>query len=66
MPRWRNSFQKKEQEEVMAKDIIKTDLNNMPESEFKTTIIRIQAGLEKNIEKTKEFLTTEVKDLKIS
>ena len=48
MPRWRNSSPKKEQEEVMAKYLIKTDISYMPETEFKTTIIRMLAGLEKN------------------
>ena len=53
MPRWRNLSQKKEQEKVMARDLIKTDMSNMPESKFKTTIIYIQAGLEKGIEDTR-------------
>jgi len=66
MPRWRNSSQKKEQEKVTARDLIETDLNKMPEPEFKTTIIRILAGLDKSIEHTRESLTTEIKDLKTS
>ena len=37
----------------------------MPEPEFKTAII-IVAGLEKSIENTRETLTTEIKNLKIS
>ena len=36
----------------------------MPDPEFKTTIIRILAGLEKSIEDTRETLTTEINDLK--
>ena len=47
MPRWRNSSQKKEQEKVTARDLIKRDTSNMPDPEFKTTIKRILAGLEK-------------------
>jgi len=31
----------------MARDLINTDINNMSELEFKTTIIRILAGLAK-------------------
>ena len=50
MTRWRNSPQKKEQEEVMARDLIKTDISNMPEPEFKTTIKRILVRLEESIE----------------
>ena len=45
--RQRNSSQKKEQEKVMARDLIKTYISNMPEPEFKTTIIRILCGFEK-------------------
>ena len=37
----------------------------MPDLNFKTTTIRIQAGLEKSTD-TKEFLTMEIKDLKTS
>ena len=65
MPRWRSSPQKKEQEKVMATDLIKTDKSNMPDPEFKATIIRIQTGLEKSIENIRVSLTTEIKDLKI-
>ena len=61
MPRQRNSSQKKEQEEVTARNLIKTDISNIPESEFKTTLIRILAGLEKSIEDTMESLTAEIK-----
>lgn len=61
MRRWRNSFQKKEQEKVTARNLIETDLSKMPEPEFKTTIVRILAGLDKSINNTRESLTTEIK-----
>ena len=51
MPRWRNSSQKKGQK-VTTRYLIKTDISNMPELEFKTTI--------------REPLTTEIKDLNTS
>ena len=47
MPRQRYSSQKKEQEKVMSRDLIKIDISNMPDSEFKAIIIRILTGLEK-------------------
>lgn len=50
MPRGKNSSQKKEQEKVTSRNLIKTDISNMPDPEFKTTIIRKLAGLEKSIE----------------
>ena len=45
MIRERNSLQKKEREEVTVSDLINTDINKMPKQEFKTTVIRILAGL---------------------
>ena len=56
MPKQRNSSQKKGQEKV--KDLIETDISNMPDPEFKTIIIRILAGLEKSIEDNRASLTT--------
>ena len=66
MPRWRNSYQKKEQEKVMARDLIKAVISNMLDPEFKATIIRTLAGLEKSIEDNKESLTAGMNDLKTS
>ena len=34
MARWRNSPQKKEQEKMMARDLINTDISKMSEQEF--------------------------------
>ena len=66
MPKWRDSSQKKEQERVMAREQFRTDINNMPDPEFKTTIIRILAGLEKSIEDIRESLTAKIEELKTS
>ena len=61
MSRWRNSSQKKEQEEFMARDLIKTEISNMPYPELKATIIGIPAEIEESIEVTRESLTAEIK-----
>ena len=66
MTRWRNSPQKKEQEEMMARDFIKVGVSKMSELEFKTVIIRILSGLEKGIEDTRESLSSEIKEIKSS
>ena len=42
----RNLPQQKEQEEMTSNDLINTDIRKMSELEFKTTIIRILAGVE--------------------
>ena len=66
MPIERNTYQRKEQEKVIARDLIKTDISNMPDGECKATIARILAGPEKCIEDTRDTLTTEIKQLKNS
>ena len=47
-------------------DLLKTDTSNISEQEFRTTIIRILAGLERSIEGTREALAAETKDLTTS
>ena len=48
MTKWKNSPQKIEQEAVpTARDLINTDFGKMSELEFRITIIKILAGLEK-------------------
>ena len=66
MIRWRNSFQKKDQEEITARDLLKTDISSIPEQEFIITVIRIRAELEISIEDPRETLAAEIKDLKMS
>lgn len=61
-----NSPQKKDQEEITARDLLKTDTSNIYEQEFRTTVIRILAGLERSIEDTRETLAADIKDLKSS
>jgi len=48
----------------MARDLIKTDINNMPYGELKAIITKILTGLEKSIKDNREALTTEIKKLK--
>ena len=55
----------KDQEEITARDLPKTDRNNTSEQELRTTVIRLIAGLEKSIEDTRETLAAEIKDLRI-
>ena len=38
----------------MARDLIETNISNMSDGEFKVTIIRIFAGLDKNMEDIRE------------
>ena len=66
MKRWRNSPQKEEQKEMMARDLVSADVIKMSELECKTTIIRILAGLEKSIDGARESLFVEIKERKSS
>lgn len=62
MTKWRNSLQKKEQEEMTVRILINTDISKISELEFRTMIIRIVAGLKKSI----ESLFVETKEVKSS
>ena len=53
--------QKKDQEKVMATDLIKTGISNMSDPEFKATTIRILAGLDKSMEDIRETLPQRIK-----
>ena len=48
MTKWNNFPQQKIQEEITARELLKTDINNISEQEFR--VIRLLAGLEKSIE----------------
>ena len=63
MPKLKNSSQKKEQEKVMARGLNETDISNMLVPEFKVTIIRILAGLEKSMKDIRKTLNIEIKEL---
>ena len=54
----------KEQDKAMARDRNGADVNNTPNGEFKTMIIRIFSGLEKRMEDISETLTTDIKKFK--
>ena len=51
----------KEQDKIMVRDLIKTDVSNMPDQEFKATVIRIFIGVEKRMEDFRETITTEIR-----
>ena len=40
----------------MARDPLETDISNMPDGEFKATIIRILTGPEKSMEDIREII----------
>ena len=46
--------------------MLKIDISNTTEQEFKTTVIGTLAGLERSIEDTRETLAAEIKDLETS
>ena len=51
---------------MTAKELIKTDINNITEQEFRKIVIRLMAGLEKSIEDSRESIAAETKELKNS
>ena len=56
MTKCKNSPQKKFQEEMTAKELIKTDINNISDQEFRITIIKLTAGLEKKHRRQQRIL----------
>ena len=61
-----NSPQKKFQEVATANELIKNDLSNIMEQEFRIIVIKLIAGLEKSIEDSRESIATEIKGLRNS
>ena len=51
---------------MTANELIKNDLNNITESEFRIIVIKSIAGLENSIEDSRESLATEIKGLRNS
>ena len=66
MTKRKNSPQKNLQEITTATELIKKDLNNITESEFRIIVIKLIAGLENSIEDSREALATEIKGLRNS
>ena len=66
MTKQKNSPQKKLQEVATANKLIKTDLSNITEQEFRIILIKLIAGLENSIEDSRESLATEIKALRNS
>ncbi|KAF0887368.1 LORF1 protein, partial [Crocuta crocuta] len=66
MKKWKTSPLKKFQEEMTAKELLKTDISNITEQEFRTTVIKLIAGLEKGMEDIRETIATKTMELKNS
>ena len=62
MTKWKNSPQKKLQEVATANELIKNDLSNIMEQEFRIIVIKLISVLEKSIDDSKESIATEIGD----
>ena len=49
---------------MTARELLKTDINNITKQAFRIIVIRLIAGLEKSIEDNRESLTAEIKELR--
>ena len=63
MTKRKNSPQKKLQEVATANELIKNDLSNVTEQEFRIIVIKLFIGLEKGIEDSRESMATETNGL---
>ena len=66
MTKQKNSPQKKLQEVATTNKLIKNDLSNITEREFKIIVIKLISGLEKSIEDSRESIATEIEGLRNS
>ncbi|KAF0881384.1 LORF1 protein, partial [Crocuta crocuta] len=66
MTKRKNSPPKKFQEEMTAEELLKTDISNISEQEFRTIVIKLIAGLEKSMENIRETIATKTMELKNS
>ncbi|KAF0877292.1 LORF1 protein, partial [Crocuta crocuta] len=66
MTKRKNSPLKKFQEEMTAKELLKTDISNITEQEFRTIVIKLINGLEKGMEDIREAIATKTMELKNS
>ena len=66
MTKRKNSLHKNVQEITTANELIKNDLNNITESEFRIIVIKLIAGIENSIEDRGESIATEIKGLRDS
>ena len=62
MMKQKNSPQKKLQEVATANELIKNDLSNMTEREFRILVIKLISGLEKSIEDSRVSIATEIRE----
>ena len=51
---------------MTANELIKNDLSNITEEEFRIIVIKLIAGLQKSIEDSRESIATDIKGLKNS
>ena len=56
MTKQKNSPQKKFQEEITSRELLKTDINNISEQEFRVTVTRLIVGLKKSMEAAENLL----------
>ena len=52
--------------DIIVRDLLKTDISNISEQEFRSIVTRLTVGLHKSIEDTRETLAAEIKDLNTS
>ena len=66
MTRQKNSPQKKFQEEMTNRELLKTDISNVTEKEFRIIVRRLIAWLENSMEDSRESIAAEIKKLRNS
>ena len=57
-------FQMKEKDKITARDLNEMQISNIPDREFKVTIIKILTGFEKKVEEFSETLNKDIENIK--
>ena len=64
MRKQKTMSQMREQDKIIAKDLNKMEISNMPDREFQVMVIKILTGLEKTVEDLSETLNKEIENIK--
>ena len=64
MRRQKNTFQAREQDKTPEKELNETEINNLPEKEFKQKVIRMLNDLGRRMDELSENIKKELENLK--
>ena len=64
MRRQRKMSKMKDKDKITAIELNETEINNMPDTDFKVMVIKILTGLEKRLENLSDTFNKEIENIK--